>query len=126
MAKNQNLVLAGSFYDFFVAHFVKEHHSFDGFFLCNANVDLLERHWTVALVEVVETSLWVHPQEGCNVLVIGQSCTESNYSHEFRCLLNLSNGSSNDCFENWTSGIMQQVDLINDDQLYEVDVGSLA
>ena len=61
MAEDQNLVLASSFNDFFVANFIKQHHSFDGFLLGDADVDLLEGYWTVALVEVVETSLWVHP-----------------------------------------------------------------
>ena len=61
VTENENLMLSCSFDDLLVADLVHEHHSLDCFFLRDSDVDLFKRYGSVALVEVMQTSVGVHP-----------------------------------------------------------------
>ena len=40
--------------------------------LSDPNVGLLQRNWPETVVEVEETSGWVHTQEGSHILTVGE------------------------------------------------------
>lgn len=57
----------------FVADLVHELESFDGLFLGDTDVLLLQGHGPVRVVEVEQPLRWVNVEEGGNVLVVWQS-----------------------------------------------------
>ena len=70
MAENENLVLASSFYNLFVANLVEQHHALDGFLLCDAHIDLVQWNGAIGCVKVVEACLWVDPQKRGNIMIV--------------------------------------------------------
>ena len=79
------------FEHFLVNNFVHDLEALHGFLLSNADVRLLERHRSVSVVEEVESLLWIDAQKGGNVLVVGQSRTQTNETYLLLCRLNVTN-----------------------------------
>ena len=73
-----------------------------------------------------EATLWIHSQEGGNVLVVRKSGRESYKADHLGSRFDLTDGTSNQCFQNWSSQVVQQMNLINDDQFYKLKIGTIS
>ena len=124
MTEYENLVFSCSLNYFLVANFIEQHHALDSFFLSYSHVNLFKRHWSVALVEIMESRLWVHTQKSCHVLVVRQSGAESDDADKLRSLLNLTDSTTDDGFEDRTTRVVQQMDFVDDDEFDQVYVST--
>ena len=57
-------------------------------------------------------------------MIVRQGSWQSHNSDELRCLLNLADGPRDDSFKDWASWIVQQVNFIDNKQLYKFHVGT--
>ncbi|KAA6417717.1 MAG: hypothetical protein FRX49_12303 [Trebouxia sp. A1-2] len=64
-----------------------------------------------AVVKVEQPLVWLHTQEGCHILVVGQA------------YLNLPDSPGNNAFQHRASVVVKKVDLINDQQPHFLGVG---
>ena len=94
--------------------------------LSDANVLLLERHWTEAVVEEEEALAWVHAEELSDILIVGESSAEAHKTNLILRLLNLAQGTRHDGLQNRTAIVVQQVNLVNNDERDEKGAGALS
>ena len=57
-------------------------------------------------------------------MVIRQSGTQRDYPDEFRCLLNLTDSTADNGFKDGTTGIVKQMNLVDNDELDKINIGA--
>jgi hypothetical protein len=120
--KDDDLVLAGVFEDFFVTDLVRDLEALDRLLLGDADELLLERARAVRRVKVEETLFDVDLEEPGHVLVVGQGRRETDEADIVVRLLHAADRPCHDRLEDRTTLVVQQVDLVDDDQRDEVRV----
>ena len=90
-----------------------------GLLLGDANVLLLERHRTEAVVKEEETFAGVHTEECSDVLVVGECGTQTNETDLVLGCLHLTQCAHDDGLEDRSTILVQQVDLVHDDETDE-------
>ena len=115
MHEHERLVLAGLVEDLLVAYLVHDLVPLDRLLLRDADKLLLERTWTVGRVEVEKALCRVDTEESRDVLVVREGCGETHQPHILARLLHAPDRARDHRLEHWTTFIMQQVNLVDDD-----------
>lgn len=71
-------------------------------------------------------TLRLHSKESSNIFVVRESSRETHQTNHRLSGLNLTKRARHDRLQNWPTVVVKQMDLINNDQPYELCVGSLA
>ena len=74
--------------------------------LSNPHISLLQGHGTVAVVEKEQPLGRVHSEKGANVFVVGEGSRETHQTHHLLCGLDLTDGTSNDGLQDWTTAVV--------------------
>ena len=126
MNKHDDLIFASLLHDFFIRNFVHELETLNSFALGDANVLLFEGARAIGGVKIKEALVRFDPEKCSNVFVIRQGRTQPDQSNHFLRRLDLPDCAADDGLEDWPSLVVKKVNLINNDQLHELGVGTVA
>eukprot|EP00123_Amoebidium_parasiticum_P015485 comp22998_c0_seq1/m.36625 comp22998_c0_seq1/g.36625 ORF comp22998_c0_seq1/g.36625 comp22998_c0_seq1/m.36625 type:complete len:337 (+) comp22998_c0_seq1:3951-4961(+) len=118
--EDQDLLLASIFHHLLVNDLIGYLEPLERLLLRNADIGLVEGHGSEAVVKVEEALVWLHAQERGHILVVGQRGTQTNKTGKLLCGLYCPDSSCHDSLQNWSSVVMQQVDLVDYDQSHKL------
>mmetsp|Transcript_97903 Transcript_97903/g.274102 ORF Transcript_97903/g.274102 Transcript_97903/m.274102 type:complete len:343 (+) Transcript_97903:4089-5117(+) len=123
--EDEDLALAGVVHELLVADLVHGVEALDGLLVRDADVGLLQRAGPVLVAKIEEPPLGVDAQEDGHVLVVRQRGREAHEADVLLRGLDLPDRPRDDGLQNGPAGVVQEVDLVDDDEPHELRVGAL-
>jgi hypothetical protein len=130
MHKNEHLVFACLVKHFFIDNIIHGLESLESLLFGHSNVLLLQRHRAETVVKVEEAlkkhkfftsslehkfstyRIRLHTQKCSDIVVIGESGTETDNPYILLSRLNATDGSRHQGFQDWTSLVVEQMNFI--------------
>mmetsp|Transcript_8053 Transcript_8053/g.30236 ORF Transcript_8053/g.30236 Transcript_8053/m.30236 type:complete len:1031 (+) Transcript_8053:3808-6900(+) len=124
--EDEHLVLPRLGHHLLEANLVHELEALQRLLLGDADVLLLQRNGTEAVVEEEQAGALVRTEEGGDVPVVWKRGRQPDDPHTLLGELRLPQGSRDQRFQHGATIVVQQVDLVDDDQPNELRVGAVS
>mmetsp|Transcript_113777 Transcript_113777/g.326944 ORF Transcript_113777/g.326944 Transcript_113777/m.326944 type:complete len:647 (+) Transcript_113777:4106-6046(+) len=123
--EDQDLILAGVLHELLVADLVHCVEALDRLLVRDADVCLLQGAWAVLVAEVEQALLRVHAEENGDILVVRQGGGQPNQSNVLLRRLDLSDRTGDDGLQHGAAGVVEQMDLVDDDEPDQLRISAL-